>query len=125
MMDFESRLASLLMELGLMASSYGWRDDAEHILAGLLAMRPHAEEPFVALALMHMMDAKYDEAVAVLREKAIPLHPQSDILHAFLALALRLDGKVSESDQIAEHVISKGKNANAIRLSETMLREIR
>ncbi|BDV01957.1 hypothetical protein TDMWS_20420 [Thermodesulfomicrobium sp. WS] len=123
-MEFESRLVKVLMEAGIAAGVYGWKDDAEKILQGLLSMRPNAEEPYIGLALIRIMAERHDEAVQMLRDEALPLHPESDLLRAFLALALKLSGKNHESEHIAKKVTATEKNTTAARLVSTILSEM-
>ncbi|MEJ5301187.1 MAG: HrpB1 family type III secretion system apparatus protein [Thermodesulforhabdaceae bacterium] len=123
-MEFESRLVKILMELGMMASGYHWKDDAEKIFTGLRVMRPQAEEPFIGLALMWMMAGSNDEAVQILKNEALSRHPESEVVKAYLALALKLSGRTSESEQVARELIAAGKNEKALQFVENLLKEM-
>jgi|YelNatPaOPRAMG01_1025707.scaffolds.fasta_scaffold01323_14 Flp pilus assembly protein TadD len=123
-MEFENRLVKILMELGIMAGGYHWKDEAEKIFRGLRIMRPQAEEPFVGLALMWMMAGGQEEAVKLLKDEALSLHPESEVLKAYLALALKLAGRNHESEKIAKDLASAGKNETAVRFAENLLREM-
>jgi Flp pilus assembly protein TadD len=122
-MEFDSRLVRTLMELGIIASIYQWKDDAEKIFNGLRSMRPEAEEPFIGLALMSMASGEYEETVRMLRDEALKVHPESELLKAFLALALKLSGNSHESEKIAKQIASSGKHPSAVRLATGILQE--
>ncbi|MGC8720391.1 MAG: hypothetical protein ACP5TY_10350, partial [Thermodesulforhabdaceae bacterium] len=64
-----------------------------------------------------------DEAVRVLRDEALRLNPESEMLQAFLALALKLSGNSYESEKIAQNVASTGKNQSAVRLANVVLKD--
>ncbi len=122
-MEFESRLVRVLMEVGMVAGAYRWKSEAEKIFAALRAMRPDREEPFIGIAMTWMMDGQPDEAVRLLQKEALPHHPESELLRAYLALALKLSGRVHESETLAREVIATGKNETVIRLVTDLLRE--
>ncbi len=122
-MEFETKLVKILLEAGILAGEYQWQQDAEHIFQGLFAMRPDAEEPFIGLALTKIMANASGEAVRILRDEALRVHPDSALLQAYLALALKQAGNIHESENLARGIVAAGKDAAAVRFASAVLDE--
>lgn len=96
----------LLSEVGFLAAGRGMADEAMTIMAGLRELRPTRSAPFVGMALVHMNANRAGEAVRVLRDEALPAVAGEDVdtVRAFLALALKLDGRPRESAEELDRI---------------------
>ncbi len=122
-MEFDSQLGKIMLEAGILAGIYQWHEEAERIFKGLFEMKVGSEEPVIGYALTKIMANKSSEAVQILRDEALRFYPDSEMLKAFLALALKLAGNTYESEQTAQSVTATGKNQTAVRLASAVLKE--
>jgi len=120
----ESRVlpVSLLADLGFMAAGAGLRAQADAIAGALSALQPTNEHCFLISMYARLVSGEYEEAERVLREQALRLNPESSMAKAFLALALHLQGRMSERNQLIDQVLAQD-NASANALAKNLLDE--
>ena len=118
----------LLTQVGFLAAGAGDVPRAERILGALARVRAQRAFPHVGRALAWMNAAQPHEAVRLL-EQAPPgaAHGEdADTLAAFLALALQLDGRSSESRRALQKLLRnapQGTDNEGLRLARRMLGE--
>lgn len=111
----------LLTEVGLFAAGRG-RSEALTIMDGLKVLRPDRNAAYIGIALTHMNAGRPDEAARVLLEEALPaVAPQeADLVRAFRALALYLDGRPRECREELERIPADSADATAARMAESL-----
>lgn len=112
----------LLTEVGFLAAGWGMADEAMTIMAGLKELRPARGAAFVGMALAHMNTNRAGEAVRVLRDEALPAVATEDVdmVRAFLALALKLDGRPRESAEELDRIPPDSSDALAQRMAASL-----
>ncbi|AVO50564.1 hypothetical protein C6568_15980 [Melaminivora suipulveris] len=101
---------------------------AELILGALARARPARAFPHVGRAMAWMNAGRPHEAVQLL-ERALPgagAGEDADTVAAFLALALQLDGRSSESRRVLQNLLRiapQGADNDGLRLARRMLGE--
>ena len=88
MFDLATDEARLLLEIALMATGANRFQSADTILRALERFRPGHESLQVARAVLLLSALDYTGAVRYIVETALPAHPKSGMLKAFLGLAL-------------------------------------
>lgn len=106
-MSISSELSRRLAEIGFMAGGYGLTPQSRVIFEGLQAALPDSEYPLIGLALNHINTGKPGEAVKILQDQALKKHPDSALVHAFLALALRLAGHTQAAEREIQQVLER------------------
>ncbi len=124
MMQTDTNLAQLLMEIGYLAAGYGFFKEAETIFCGVRAARPDSEFPFIGMAVVKMSQGKNHEAVKFLSDHALGKNPESSLAKSFLGMALSLAGDMSESREMLMQVMSSGSDPPAADMAEALLSEM-
>jgi len=104
-MDMRPELSQRLAEIGFMAGGYGLIPQSRIIFEGLQSALPDSEYPFIGLAMAHIHTGQVGEAVKILQEQALKQHPNSPLVRAFLALALRIAGHTQAAEREAQQVL--------------------
>lgn len=91
-----------------MAACHGRRQEAHAIFEGLGEVRPESVYPAIGMAVAEMGAGHYEEAVGILRSKALRQNPGSAEVLCFLGLALKLAGRGSESEATLRQATSTG-----------------
>lgn len=111
----------LLTEVGYLAAGRG-RSEALTIMDGIKMLRPARNAAYIGIALTHMNAGHPDEAARILLEEALPaVTPQeADLVRAFRALALYLDGRPRECREELERIPADSADATAARMAESL-----
>lgn len=120
-MDIDQELIQLLAQLGLMAGAYRMAAEAEEITAVLEKARPDSEKPHIIRALTLINARDPVGATRILREKALKLNPDSATAKTFLGLALHMEGRSSERDQILTEVISAHDDEASVTVAKDLM----
>lgn len=111
----------LLTEVGFLAAGRGMTEDAMTIMAGLKVLRPTRSAAYVGAALAHLNADRAEEAVRVLREEALPVVVDDvDTVRAFLALALKLDGRPRECAEELDRIAPDSADETALRMARSL-----
>lgn len=97
--SLSASLAKQLTEVGFLAISRRRLADARVIFHALRRFRPDQDFPVIGLALIALTEQALPQAIALLREQ-IPRVADDRHLQAFLALALLLVGRRTDSQQL-------------------------
>ncbi len=124
-MDMETKMTKLLMEIGFLASGLGMTAKADTIFDAAMVLKPKAENAWVGKAVNRMNAGSPEEAVDLLREKALSVNPDSDAAQNFLGLALKLAGRASEAETVLARVAAQSKEKEAVAMARNLLAEIR
>jgi Tfp pilus assembly protein PilF len=116
-------MIQLLIDIGYVSTGSGRKRDAENIFESVIAARPKQELSFIAYSFMRMVFGEYVEASHLLVERALKINPKSEMAQAFYGLLLYQVGRRGESDMILSNIINNGKNEDAYRLAESIIRE--
>lgn len=108
-----SNLYKILMRVGFLAADCANAPVAEKLFKTLQAAKPNNESPLIGLAYNCILAGKFDEAVALLRDKALVLNPDNHTARAYLGLALGCKGDKDASNKILEEVAAKTKGNTA------------
>lgn len=121
-MNFSAECVRLLTEIGFLAAGHGRPAAARTIMDGLKAIRPDRNGAYIGIALAHMNAGAPGEAVRELREEALPAVVEADVplVRAFLALALKLDGRVRESAAELDLIQSDSPDQTAQRMAASL-----
>ena len=122
-MEIDTKQVQMMMEIGLLASGYGYFDEAETIFNGLKSARPDSEYPIIGLAINRLNSNKAEEAVGLLRDKALVLNPANDLTKGFLGLAFKLAGFSSDSQAMLEEVVAGDADGQAVEMAKALLKE--
>lgn len=122
-MEIEQTRIQMLMEIGFLAAGRGEINAAETIFNGIKALRPESESPLIGLAVARMNAGNNQEAIAILRDRALALNPLSDMANSFLGLALKLEGLNSQADSILEGVVAGNGDPGAVSMARALLAE--
>ncbi|MBF0103127.1 MAG: hypothetical protein HQK77_19685 [Desulfobacterales bacterium] len=120
-MTITSELLQLLMEIGYLAGGYGLLNDSETIFEAIKSVRPESEYPLIGLAVTKMNANNNEDAIAILKNQALKVNPQSDLARSFLGLALKHAGYGSESQSVLQEVLNSGKDAVAVKMAQAIL----
>lgn len=120
-MEFAPEDVRLLGELALLAVGEGQLNDAKAIVEALEAIRPGDVSVYVARAMAELRSENALAAVRLLREEALPRHPESELLRAFLGLSLQAAGFRAQSVEILEQVVQQGGDIKAVALAQALL----
>ena len=122
-MEIDKKMLQLLTEIGFFAAGNGFFVEAEKIFEGIQAVRSESEYPHIGLAWAKINAHKPEEAIAVLKEKALKLNPDNDLAKSYLGLALRLANLNHESESVLQEVVESGRNAEAVNMARAVLEE--
>lgn len=112
----------LLTEIGFLAAGRGRVREALAVLEGVRVLRPGEAASFVGMALAHMNAGDPAEAARLLRDRALPAvgAEEAGMVRAFLALALKLDGRPRESAEAVDALAASGASEDALRLADAI-----
>lgn len=120
-MSVRPELSQKLAEIGFMAGGYGLVPQSRIIFEGLQAALPDSEYPFIGLAMAHIHTGQAGEAVKILQEQALKQHPDSPLVRAFLALALRMSGHTQAAEREIQQVLgSQSDDPEALALAQSL-----
>jgi Tetratricopeptide repeat len=100
MIELETDDARALLDLGFVALSYGFYEQASAIFLGVQAARPSHEAGYLGSALVQLARGDASAAVKILRGL-----PPSDAVRAYLGMALVRHGNVVEARDILSDVV--------------------
>ncbi|WP_185961329.1 tetratricopeptide repeat protein [Telmatospirillum sp. J64-1] len=108
-----------MTEIGFLAAGTGQAEQAQIILEGVQVMRPGHGQAFIGMAMAHLNAGRAAEAVRVLQQEALPkvVAEDQDMLKAFLALALKLDGRPREAGEVLDALDGEARDEAAIKLA--------
>ena len=118
----------MLTEAGFIAAGRGDVQRAECIFSALLRVRPERSFAHVGWCSALLNVGRTAEAVQALERARPQLAPgeDADTVGAFLALALQLDGRSSESQRVLHTLLEQaaaGADNDGLRLARHMLGE--
>lgn len=104
--EMDSDAIRLLTEIGFLAAGKADVDRARRIFDALALVRPDRAFPFIGSATALLNTGRAREAAMLLfKAKAgLPAGNESDMVAAFLGLALQLDGRNGESVHVLRHL---------------------
>jgi hypothetical protein len=112
----------LIAQIGFMACNARHGAAAYEIFEGMRELRPERTFPLIGLAMSHMSTGKPEEAVRLLRDQALPAHPEDEELIVFLGLALRAAQRITESAKLLNKLLSSpGTDTPMRRLAHTLV----
>lgn len=124
-MKAETKLIRLLLEIGYLASGYGFSEEANTIINSVQGVRPDSCYPRIARAVCRMNEGCPQEAVDILRPCCAGDLPENELARSFLGLALRQTGLNSESEEVLSGVLSSCEDPTALQMARAILGEIR
>lgn len=120
-MDIDDDFIKQLAELGFIAGGYGMLDQADAIVGALETLRPGSERPALIAAVTRLSLQDAPGAEQVLRERALKPNPNSGMVKAYLGLALHLQGRVNERDQILHEALALADDEDAMTMARNLL----
>ena len=119
----------MLSETGFLATKYGLFDKADQLHGAIESIYPGTESPAIGRAFNLMLKKDTAQAVGELRKqversKSKRKNGPSDLLMAFLGLALLEDGQNSQAEVVITPILSSDENS-AKMMAEAMMKEIR
>lgn len=107
-MDSDDTFVQQLAELGFMAGGRGLLQQTDAIVDALEALRPGSERPAVIQATSRVFRRDGAGAERILRDRALAVRPDSPLARTWLGLALHMQGRTSERDQVLGQVLESG-----------------
>jgi predicted Zn-dependent protease len=95
----------LIAQIGFLAARENQQAPARSIFRALRVARPDSVLPFIGLAVAEIRAGHHAEAARLLRDEALPLHPDSGEIGAFLGLALVEGGRSDEARRVLQRVV--------------------
>lgn len=120
-----SGIVRCLMRVGNLASKYHMNKEALVLQEAVKCARPESEIPYIGLGLTHINMGSFEEAIVVLRDHALRLAPNNATATAFLGLALKLNGQVSEAEMLLNSVIAAQEDPVAVDVAKTALAQLK
>jgi hypothetical protein len=112
----------LIAQIGFMACNARHGAAAYQIFEGLRELRPERTFPLIGLAMANLSTGKPEEAVRLLRDQALPAHPEDEELIVFLGLSLRAAKRMTESATVLNKLLaSPGTDTPLRRLAHTLV----
>ena len=96
----DEKLIKTLADIGFMASSAGLPKHAFAIFNAIEKARPDSVLPYLGFALEFMNKKMNQEALEVLEKQALPKAPDDPSVKAFIGMALMLEGRNKESENL-------------------------
>lgn len=121
-METPAELVRLLLRIGYWSVWHGLYSEAAALFSGAKAARPESEVPVLGMAVLAMVMQQPDSAVQVLREKALPLNPGSELVQAHLGCALRLAGRETEGLEILARLAGSATDPDARLMASNLVR---
>jgi Flp pilus assembly protein TadD len=121
LLENDSQLPKLLMEIGYVATGAGFNREAVTIFEGVAALRPDSEMPWIGLAVVELNGGRPNEARRLLQNEALRRAPQNETAKSFLGLALKQAGHSAESFAILNEVADHGRDAAARAMASGLL----
>jgi hypothetical protein len=112
-METSAEVVRLLLRIGYWSLWNGLYAEAAALFNGAKAARPESEVPVLGMAVLAMVMQQPDSAVQLLRDKALSLNPQSELVQAHLGCALRLAGREAEGQEILSRLATTGREPDA------------
>lgn len=103
----QSDEVKLLVQVGFLASGYADVPRAENIFHALMLFRPKKAVAYIGVATALMNAGAAGEAARRLEAIRLPNQEEEDLIRTFHGLALRLDGRQSESVKMLRTAISE------------------
>lgn len=101
----DEKLTRLLADIGLMASSAGLPKHAFAIFNAIEKARPDSILPYLGFALEFMNKKMNAEALEILEKQALPKAPNDPSVKAFMGMALMLEGRNKEGEDMLDTVL--------------------
>jgi thioredoxin-like negative regulator of GroEL len=119
MLELKSDDVRTLADLGFIAVSHGFNDNAAAIFAGVRAARPKEEAGFIGTALVSLARGDIDAAIRTLRSL-----PPTDAARTFLALALNCGGDRGAAREILTDLVNTASGTPYATLAREVLDEL-
>lgn len=117
----DSAVVELLAEVAFIAGDSGMIEQVDSICEGLQAMRPDSEQPFIIQAYARLGARDALAAEKIIREKALPIAPNSEEALSMLGLALHMAGKRRERDELMAQVLRDSDNAHVTDIAKKVM----
>lgn len=121
----DSKDIGLLVEIGFIASGRGDVEHAKAIFDALLLLRPERAFAHVGYAVALMNAGRFADASTFLKAARLPEGRESDMVEALLGLALQLEGRAGESEQVLRAVVTRSEGVqmvnDGVRLAQALL----
>ena len=112
-METPAPLVRLLLRIGYWSVWHGLYSEAATLFNGARAARPQSELPVLGMAVLAMVMQKPESAIQLLRDTALSLRPESELVQAHLGCALRLAGEEDEGAALLARIASEATNPDA------------
>jgi hypothetical protein len=116
-----SDLLQILAEAGYLAAGCGWQQRVETIFAGIIAVRPESEFPWIGYAIAKISMGQLSEAFEILTKRALVINPGSDLAKAFLGLILGRVGSHKISEHLLDQIVDANQTPEAVQLAKEIL----
>jgi predicted Zn-dependent protease len=121
--EVPTEMIRLLIDIGYVSTGSGRKRDAENIFESVIAARPKQESSFITYSFMRMVFGEYVEASNLLVERALKINPKSEMAQVFYGLLLYQVGRKGESNMVLTSIVDNGKDEDAYRLAESIIKE--
>lgn len=113
-MDYDREDLKMLTEIAFSATARGYFDTAKPIYDALAILRPDNAASDVGYALGAIIQGDNASAIDRLRSDAIMKKESADEARAVLMIALQLEGRTAEVEQLRHELMNKGGSAKGI-----------
>lgn len=108
-----NRLHQLLAKIAFLTADCHALPIAEKLFQSLHKAKPQHETPVIGLAYTALLGSKFDEAIALLKDKVLAIHPNNYTAKAYLGFALGCKGETEASNTILEQVVKEAEGTSA------------
>ncbi|NJN46705.1 MAG: hypothetical protein HC808_09750 [Candidatus Competibacteraceae bacterium] len=121
-MEIDDDTVKLLAEIAFMAGGYKMIGPSDTIAVGLERARPDSERPHLVRAITRLNAKDTATAERILRDQALKINPNSAMSKAFLGIALHMQGRINERDQVLNEVIATDDDdEDAVKIAKDLL----
>jgi len=120
---WEESVPRLLLELGYWCVRNGKAADAQTLLRGAQAFRPHDPTPLMFLGMADFAAGRYAEAERAYR-KILETH-DDDLTRSFLAESLIAQKRWAEATTLLEGVVQKDRQPAAVTFARELLTQLK
>ena len=124
-MKIDPDLIKLLMQMGYMAINMNRLNEAKTIFRGLAKARPDISYPKIGLGCTAIANGDFASAIEILNGATTmeSTETERDLCRSILGIALKLEGRHDESQEVLNQLRTEGAHETAIGIADKFMEE--